>query len=215
MLSLLSSTKPAEQKYSLKVTNFTNPRKKSTPRANFKPYYAFKYIIAKFINNPPSSFNFILPENSSPDTFLKSCDFKITKIIVKLTSNQDSSDWDYAFLYRNKKWTNFGGNLTDSELSKENDIDPQDVIDYLWKALNARKNQARLEVEMSFKNSNNKQGCDYDEWTSELDDIIMKGTTYSLGKNKRPFINFKNTDYPSQFEYTLSGLVSVYDFSKY
>ena len=180
--------------------------------------------IMMYTSHPPHTIRFDEPRLNK-----KNCIFDVTKVLVRINSLTDPLEWDYLFVYRaipstqydennndndndNRSWawTCAGGEKATADLVRQTFITPKQVATYLCQALEERKEMARLEVDINFKER--QKGCDYVYWHSDTDDFIVDQT--KMGHSNPSIIHFdaRSSYLGDVFECSTVELKYIFDF---
>ena len=159
-------------------------------------------FIQKFTAHPPRKVYFRVPA-------IRNCGFDVPKVMVRVASLTDPLNWDVVFVYRNGVWHIVGGRKITASMTRKL-FSPSQVARMLCQALVARKGQARLEVDLSFRSDNPQ--CDYVEWDYDTDRAVIDGTRMGV---RYSVLDLAGSTFPHQlFECTGTELKFIYDFSK-
>lgn len=166
-----------------------------------------KDFIWKFVSQPPVSLHFKIKP-------LKDCLFDITKVMVRINSTTDPLEWDHLFIYRHGKWTESGGLKATKTMVRETSIPPDKIWKYICQSLIDRHKQARLEIDITFKEQKGAKNCDYVNWDPDTDDMIVSRTRLNSGFNN--IIEFdSDSSYPGHvFECSTTELKYIFDFEQ-
>jgi hypothetical protein len=173
-------------------------------------------LLRKFVENIPREVYFGAKG-------LEDCKFEITKVLMRMNSNQNARKYDYQFVfqpldsnetkYQTGKWWLLGGQKAKTA-DEMKTFWPNEVIQYLCSSLVRANGDARLEVEISIKNTHNTGKCHPLMWKDGIDDE-MQSLTRESNKNNRTGIRF-DTSYPAQlFEFQLPNTLRyTFDFKR-
>lgn len=158
-------------------------------------------ILANFTNAPPKTIRF---------TPISSCIYDVTKVQVRICSRTNALDWDYLFIHYSGEWHLAGGSRLTRTLARRT-FTGLEVAKYLCKALKARQSDARLEVDITFRERS--PHCNPIDWSPAIDTRIIRATKAS-NPSKPGVVMFdrQSTFPPLAFEYDGVQLKYIFDF---
>ena len=180
-------------------------------------------LMKRFVENPPNEV-FLGAKG------LETCNFEITKILLRMNSIQNARLYDYQFVfqpfndqvskYETGKWWLLGGTKA-KRVDEMKTFLPSEVLQYLCSSLVKSQGNARLEVEISLKNVDNTAVCNPVMWKDGIDDEMQsltraKSHLSPSGIRKRQQVIQFNTPYPAElFEFQLPNTLRyIFDFSR-